>query len=209
MIKIFLLLITFAQISFVLGQTNTLNLIDENDLKQGIWKEELDQKKYAYINYFNNKKNGEIKVFYPSNQLFVKGYFKNDLLDSLHITYHENGNIKMKTYFINGMENGVRKSFSEKGSLKSEYNVINDKETGFYKEYYDNGSIWVEYIPNPKDNQQGKYFTYYKSGKVCLEGEMVNFKRNGKWLEYKENGELKNTTIYKSDSVVNKITQAK
>ena len=59
--------------------------------------------------------------------------------------------------------------------------------------YYQNGNIRDVGYFDLDDRRQGKWKEYYENGNLFCEGSFLNGKQNGKWYELYENGQLKRT----------------
>ncbi len=81
-----------------------------------------------------------------------------------------------------GIKVGVWKAFFSNGKLKEIGNFKND---GYIinESYNEKGEVLVE-------NGNGYHYTYYDSGSVESEGEIVGGRKNGKWLAFMEGYEF-------------------
>lgn len=190
----------FGQSNSTFGLKSDIpNYIDSNGLKQGLWKEELNQDNIGYFitTYVDGIKDGQYRAFNINGNVAVEGHFKNDSLNgkvkqyyetgelkilteyemgvlvNKQIDYWENGNIQASESFKNGITDGVYKWFYESGKLRAEWEIVMDVETGFYKYYHENGQL---------------QFT----------GNRINGKKEGKFMEFNEEGDLIKTFNYKN-----------
>ena len=135
--------------SIVLSVKNAPNIIDDNGLKQGLWKEYLPEEnfEYALINYINNIKEGEFTAYYKNNALYMKGNFVNGKLTGEHVIYYPDGQIKVKRQFSNGLQTGTKYTFYGDGTIYSIVNFKNDTLHGPYYKYDDEGDLkwYLEY----------------------------------------------------------------
>lgn len=103
------LTIIFLLSSLFSFSQEALNYTDENGLKQGIWRVDMekgDEISYCLYTYVNNIKEGEFKAFYNNGILAVEGTFSKDCINGRHRTYYRSGEIKAKTIFKNGYKEG-------------------------------------------------------------------------------------------------------
>lgn len=125
------------------------NKIDNNGLKQGLWKEQFPDEKfeYAIISYVNDIKQGEFSAFLKDNVLYMIGNYKNGKLHGTHIIYYPNGQIKIKRNFVDGLESGTKYTYNEDGSLYSVVNYKDGELHGSYFKYDSEGDLkwYVEY----------------------------------------------------------------
>lgn len=127
--------------------------------------------------------------------------------------------------YSNGILNGPKTWFSNDGKVVLEENYENNKIEGEQKAYYENGNIKsiVDYkngrivkvealakdgtVLHQSDLSKGtglwKYF--WENGNVLEEGNYKNWKKDGKWVKYRENGDVDVTTIYKNGKLVEQI----
>lgn len=127
--------------------------------------------------------------------------------------------------YVNGVLNGPKTWYSYDGKVVLEENYKNDKIEGEQKAYYENGNIKsiVDYkngkiikiealaqdgtILHQSDLSKGtgiwKYF--WENGNILEEGSYKNWKKDGKWVKYRENGEVDITTIYKNGRLIEQI----
>ncbi len=63
--------------------------------------------KWSECYYDKGKKHGESTVYFPNGKLHYRGWFKNDLRDSLWFFYDENGKETDKRAFRNDSETGL------------------------------------------------------------------------------------------------------
>lgn len=127
--------------------------------------------------------------------------------------------------YVNGILNGPKTWYSYDGKVVLEENYINNKVEGEQKAYYENGNIKsiVDYkngriigieafakdgtLLHKGDLSKGtgvwKYF--WENGNTLEEGSYKNWRKDGKWVKYRENGEVDVTTIYKNGKLVEQI----
>ncbi len=127
--------------------------------------------------------------------------------------------------YVDGILNGPKTWYSYDGKVVLEENYKNDKIEGEQKAYYENGNIKsiVDYkngrivkiealaqdgtVLHKSDLSKGtglwKYF--WENGNILEEGSYKNWKKDGKWVKYRENGEVDVTTIYKNGKLIEQI----
>lgn len=127
--------------------------------------------------------------------------------------------------YVDGILNGPKTWYSYDDKVVLEENYKNDKIEGEQKAYYENGNIKsiVDYkngriikiealaqdgtVLHKSDLSKGtglwKYF--WENGNVLEEGSYKNWKKDGKWVKYRENGEVDVTTIYKNGKLIEQI----
>lgn len=133
-------------ISFSIHEGDTINMVDKDSLRQGVWRAFWPSGKLSNeVVYRNNKKQGlEIswynhtqcvkqETYYNNGQLdgpvtfyskncakeFIENY-KNGVKEGLEITYHTNGRIKAEGYYKKGNLDGVYKVYTKTGKFDFE-----------------------------------------------------------------------------------------
>ena len=122
---------------------------------------------------------GDFRTNYPVK--IINYYLKYD--DKVLITksehYFKSGELKKTDNYKNGKLDGKIVEFDENKLIKSETN-------------------YTEGIQN------GPYFEY-ENGKMIKEGNLSEGKKDGVWIDYYKNGQIKYKRIYKNDKVIEKL----
>lgn len=174
--------LTLSAITNDTGQTfeiyngDTINYVDANNLKQGLWK------------IFNHMKN---LPGYRPDQVVEEGYYKDSRKTGIWKRYYPNGNIKDEIEYINNRTGGYYKIYYENGQLQEEGYWKNNRNVGTFKRYYENGNLAQEFNFNESGKREGVQKYYYENGQLMIEGEWQDGKEAGVVKEYYENGELK------------------
>jgi len=105
-----------------------------------------------------------------NNPSIIKNKVLEKKLDTVLITYFDNGNLKSEETYKNGVLDGESKYYYENGSVKA---------------IHYNWKKWTVYQKN-----------YYDNGKLKSEGGYRDFSKKGEWLYYNEDGSLKDKKIY-------------
>lgn len=133
-------------ISYTIHDNDTINVLDKDSLKQGVWVEfwpNGDMK--SEVSYKNNKKQGlEIKWYDIPDCVEQEAYYKDGLLDG-PITYYSKKCRKdfFETY-KNGVKEGIEISYHSNGNIKAEGNYKKGYLNGYYKVYDRNGNFAFE-----------------------------------------------------------------
>lgn len=151
-------------------QSDTINQIDENNLKQGWWifyyKEDQSKKK-SEGRYKNSRKQGLWRNYFLSQKLKSEITYANNRPSGFYKVYYENGNVE---------EEGVWK---------------NNRNIQTFKRYHENGQVSQDFNFNETGKREGKQVYYYENGQVMIEGEWSGGKEAGVIKEYNEDGSLK------------------
>lgn len=159
----------------------------------------------------NPKIQGLYESFYQDGSIQVRGYYKNNVPDSLWIYFYEKGGIKMSGNIKNGMNFGLWQFFYENGNLSMKGNIYGDKKEGLWKYYYENKQLkaegeyknnlkngdWVYYFEDGTlkakaffRDDKGIYREYFNNGKLKAIGLNANGKSDSTWVYYYENGAI-------------------
>ncbi len=166
---------SFSQ-KFKLYNGDTINYIDFNNQKQGLWLifNKTDKTiKVEEGKYVNNKKEGIWKKYYPG------------------------GKIKHEITYISNKPNGNAKFYYENGNISEEGIWKGNKWIGNYKFYHDNGKPSYEWTYSEKGKRTGTQKYYHKNGNLMIEGEWTEGKEIGIIKEYYEDGTIKSKKDFK------------
>jgi antitoxin component YwqK of YwqJK toxin-antitoxin module len=131
---------------------------------------------------------GVYREFYPNEQLFVEGQFRNGRQHGEWTFYHDNGQLNRKATYNNGQPDGAWEVFRADGTLSAKRSFrnglrhgewVNYDETGkqpLREEHYVDGKqdgVWKIWFPNGKQRQQ----LGFKQGQ--LDGISIEWDENG------------------------------
>lgn len=136
---------------------------------------------------------GVCKTYYESSTIKEILHLKKGRIDGEYKVFYQNGNLKEKIQFVNGVETGVREEYYEEGNIK--YQVVADKTKKIFihKKFYENKNL-KELESKLIDGEEsfGEYKKWYKNGQLAESGNYKsNYQRDGKWLEFYEDGSKK------------------
>lgn len=125
----------------------------------------------------------------------------------LRETYHdqEQKYIKETYYVTDTMSNileGPYKSFYLSGQLESHGQFENNDAAGQWDFYYESGALKMRGMidpSRPEDHWQYFFEQGPGEGMLRMEGPVIGQKRNGEWKFYFQNGQLKETGIYRDN----------
>lgn len=120
-------------ISYDLYLGDTVNVIENNNIKQGRWV------------LLGKDKKGRNYKFYKGNQLVETGQYKNDKREGVWRAYHSSGKLGSEINYLNDVANGPAKFYSEDGKIIAE-GVLNGKDyVGEYFIYDKNGNKFKKF----------------------------------------------------------------
>lgn len=155
--------------SFEMFNGDTVNYIDKNNVKQGLWV------------YFNNS---------YKNNISQKGFFKDGLKNGDWYTYYKNGNLKCKTTVKNNRQNGDVIVYYSDGTVKEEGYWKQNRWIGEYKYYYSSGKIKYHWFYDSYGKRTGNQVYFYENGEKQIEGKWIQGKETGKITEFYNNGQI-------------------
>jgi antitoxin component YwqK of YwqJK toxin-antitoxin module len=142
---------TQSYASYKVYENDTINILDQDSLRQGVWKEfwsngDLKEE----VIYKNGKKQGlEIMWFDNPDCVKQESYYKNGVLDGPSIYYSKKCKKDFFETYKKGIKEGLELSYYANGNVKAE---------GYYK----------------KGNLDGYYRVYDKKGKFAFESRSTN-----------------------------------
>ena len=173
---VFLLCSNALPQNYKIHNGDTINRIDINNKKQGLWivfSKTDPSKKIAEGEYQDNRKTGLWKEWYPSGQL------------------------KQEITYVNNRPNGFAKFYYENGKVSEQGVWEGNKWVGEYKYYYKNGQPAYEWKYNERGKRTGEQKYYYENGNVMIEGEWEDGKESGVIKEYWPNGKMRATKEFR------------
>ena len=181
-IPIFICSISSAQSlpSFKIVDGDTINMIDENNLKQGFWK------------IFGRTKN---LPDYDPDQVVEQGDYENSRKQGIWTKFFPSGKTKSEIEYRNSRPNGYYKTYFENGQVEEEGNWKSNRNTGEFKRYYENGQVAQQFAFNSSGKRDGKQIYYYENGQVMIEADIEAGKE--KFVkEYYEDGSVKAEKVF-------------
>jgi len=165
-----------SMLSYQVFEKDTINIVDKDSLKQGVWKEfwsNGDVK--SEVIYKNNKKQGlEIKWFDEPDCVEQETYFKDGVLDGPIVYYSKKCKRDFMETFKNGVKEGPEVTYYSNGHVKSEGTYKKGNLNGYYKVFDKNGKFAFEsrstdaetnLQPNIADTANNVVFNVFKRNK--------------------------------------------
>lgn len=146
------IIVNAQHLSYQIKDNDTINIIDKDSLKQGVW-----------------------RLFYPGGRLKSEVVYKNNKKQGLEIHWFNNQNscVKQETYFHNGVLDGPITYYSKSCKKELIENFKNGIKEGPEISYHRNGHIKAEGMYK-KGNLDGMYRVYDKNGKFSFESRSTN-----------------------------------
>lgn len=145
----------------------------------------------------------QVQTWYDQKKTLLKeDYFVKSsnaaILDSLYISYYQNGRVKSRGYYTHGKANGIWEYFYENGNPKMKGELKDNISQGYWTYYYENGGINME-GEVIKDQREGQWRFYYENGNIKSEGLYRKNLKNGPWKYYYEDSKSKGTAYFQDD----------
>lgn len=165
-----------TMLSYKVFDNDTINVLDVDSLKQGIWKEfwqNGDLK--SEVLFKNNKKQGlEINWFDEPDCVELEAYYKDGVLDGPSIYYTKKCKKEFFETFKNGLKEGLELEYYPNGRIKAEGKFKKGNLDGYYKIFDKNGNFSFEsrstenegnVTPNIADTTNSVVFNVLKRNK--------------------------------------------
>jgi len=160
--------LVICHVSFGEVISDTINLVDKENRKQGSWIEYCNGTKIREGNYINNKKNG---------------IWKN---------YRKDGVLSYVVQFVDGIPNGEMRSYFSNGKLLEKGDWVNDHWEGEYFCYYESGKIAGHFFFNKYGKRTGYQEYFHENGQISIKGKWANGNKNGEIQEFYKDGSVRN-----------------
>lgn len=152
-----------------------INLVDENNLKQGFWK---------IFGRMRKTPN------YEPDQVIEQGNYENSRKQGFWTKFFPTGKTKSEIEYKNSRPNGSYKTYYENGQIQEEGNWKNNRNMDDFKRYYENGQVSQQFAFNTSGKRDGKQVYFYENGQVMIEADIEGGKE--KFVkEFYEDGSIK------------------
>ncbi len=178
---------------------DSVNVIDKNGKKQGLWTKKYKSGVVAYKVYFKDDRPiGTHKRFHPNGKLMAIIVFDDNSEGADAQLFDENESLIAKGKYIKQKKHGLWKLYRD-SVLIGEENYKEGKKHGVSKTYYfDTGKVSEE--TNWENGiEHGIWKQFYHNGKQRLETKIENGKRNSAYIKYHDNGIIETKGAYKQD----------
>jgi antitoxin component YwqK of YwqJK toxin-antitoxin module len=142
--------------------------------------------------YFEGKRNGMVKSFYPSGALKTETPFANDKINGMQKQFYENQKLQWAIPYSNGKMEGLAKEYYPNDSLQGTVPYTDSLTNGVLKEYYDDGELKWE-TPYTHGLKNGLQVLYYKFSKDTPNKKNL---KNIEWQTPYTNDKIDGTQIY-------------
>ncbi len=173
-----LLSVKAQYLKYEVQDKDTLNIVDLNNLKQGVWREfwpNGDLK--SETSYRDDKKSGLEIIWYDSPDCVEQeAFYKEGKLDGILIHYSKKCRKDFYEHYKNGVKHGLEVEYYSNGNLKAEGTFKNGNLDGYYKVYNRKGQFSFESRTTEAESDINP------NTKDTLTNIVLNvFKRNNNW----------------------------
>lgn len=176
-------LFTFSLSAIVLfsafGQqsTDTINQLDENNQRSGVW-----------------------EIYYDTGELKETGKYDAGEKTGLWKTYYKHGTIKHEITYTDGSAKGPARFYYRDGTIWEEGYWDETHWKGEYNLYHANGQKFYEWNYNNAGKRTGKQKYFHANGEVQYSGKWNNGKIQGEVEVFDESGQLTEKRQYTNGS---------
>ncbi|AZB19038.1 toxin-antitoxin system YwqK family antitoxin [Chryseobacterium indologenes] len=180
----------------------------KDGLQEGSCKEFFDNGQVKNIvEWKKGKIDGDAVYYHDNGKVKAKGENKKGYKYKNWEYYDQAGVLLSKEYYRNGEKNIYDDSstatfYSPNGKINEVSNYKFGKLDGESTAFHEDGKTIKQQGIYSNGLAEGKWKTYYPSGKLERETELVNDKRNGKRIFYREDGSIEKTEVYKDGKLI-------
>ena len=154
------------------------------------------ERQVAYYSDNHFEADGSYREFYPNEQLFVEGQFKNGRQHGEWTFYHENGQQNRKATYNNGQPDGAWDVFRADGTLAAKRSFRNGQRHGEWISYDKTGKNPLREEHYVDGLAEGVWKFWFDNGK---QRQQISFKQgqlDGTTIEWDESGEKRGEVSY-------------
>lgn len=157
-----------------------------------------DGKPSEVVIYKDDVPNGKAIYYYPNGETKIKANYKDGMLNGSYVYYSEDGKTLEKSKYENGIRTGKGESRYESGAVSYVWDI--KKGNGVITSFFENGTI-SEIIPYKNYKIDGKYMSFHENGTLIQSTIYTDGLKNGVDELYYENGNLREKCSYKNDKL--------
>ena len=184
--------------------TTYLNKFNLNNLKTGVWKENIppnenkniNEPLIGYFTYSNGVKNGDYEVYNSQNILITKGTLEKGKPDGEILSYYPNGTLKSKINYSKNLMNGSFKIFWKNGKIKTYKDYRKGVIVGKIEHFDAQGNLIISIKKDASNSEKELWRFYHENGQIKAQGYKFKNENIGMWKEYSISAELIKTIKY-------------
>ena len=168
-----------------------------------------------------NQKQGLRREFYPNRLTKVEGRYSNDKKNGYFKTYDENGSLVETLKFVDGIliidpeelaKLDIKREYHPNAQVKTVGSYNKGVKEGVHREYtlegavsaskiYSKGKVIGEGIVDAEGRRQGRWREFHETGELRSEGNYKNGSREGDWVFYYRDGKEEQRGAYHKGKV--------
>lgn len=162
--------------SFEIWEGDTVNKIDADGLKQGLWLE-----------------------YHESGKVKKRTYYLNDIPHGGESGFYKNGKVRYTIIWNQGVPHGFYQIYYQSGYVKKSGVWVNDKNVGALVEYYNTGTVERRSTYNSQGELEGAIVAYHLNEKIAAVEMYEQGLKNGFSLTFDSLGNLVETRKFLKD----------
>ncbi len=216
----------------LLAQPEAPNKIDSKGQKQGAWSKTYENGSIAYTAEFKNDKpiglltryyedgslqaelyytiagKARAKLFYPeTGSLLAQGNYINQERDSTWNFFASDSTLTSRENFESGKRQGLSTIFYPDGSIAEKAIYDGGLKNGAWEQYFENGNPKLKATVTEGVNYDGKYTSYYDTGREMMRGSYQDGRKESSWYHFHEDGSIDVIYVYRGGKVVEEHPQ--
>lgn len=165
--------------SFEIWENDTVNVIDENGLKQGLW-----------------------LAFHESGIVQKRTFYQDDIPHGGESGFYKNGKIRHTIIWNHGVPHGFYQIYYSNGYVKKSGVWVNDKNIGALVEYFETGTVKKRSTFNSHGELEGAIVGYHENERIAKVELYEQGLKNGFTLEFDSTGLLLTADKYIKDQII-------
>lgn len=219
MIRRAYILILFVFIYGMNLNAQTINQLDANGKKHGLWKKHYSNGKLKYVGSFNHGmevdtfkfffESGDLKAinyfrskgacysqqFGEGRVLAAEGLYRDRKKDSVWTYYDQQSTLISRESFSNGIKEGELITYFNNNKKAEVFVFQNDRKNGPWTQYFEDGKIKAK--GSYKDGMLDGEVIYYNSfSRPSIKAVYSKGLPNGKWYYFNERMEVEREQVY-------------
>lgn len=185
---IFLMII--PAISYASPQDTIFNQSNQQGQKEGWWKTYYSNGHLRYVGYFSKGfPQGNMTRYYDDGTLKAKLFYRPDGHTVHALLFYNNGQSAAEGNYIDSKKDSIWKYYSfYTENISTEESYKNGQREGISKKYYDTGELFEE-IEYQHDVKDGRWIQYFENGKTRLISSYKKGVRTGIFQTFYESGQ--------------------
>jgi TonB family protein len=172
------------------------------------WQEVTDPQEAVYFRTVmkdsSGVRHGQVISYYAEDKPRMVGNIKQNNFFGPFLYYYPNGQVESKGNYSGGDRIGLWEEWYPTGKPRKVGNYLPDEPTKpyRYRDTYRITSFWDSTGTQLVTAGTGRFYATDEKGKLLEEGAYAAGAKEGKWLDYYENGKVKHEEIYQAAELV-------